>query len=71
MRKLLALFAILAFVVPTPALTQGGSGVRIRVNYYSDAGYTNQVGEYVELCNGQSYWNGQLTEYGQYSEYDC
>lgn len=69
MRKIAIALSLLAAVAPAVAFAQG-SGVRIRVTYYSGVG-GQVVGEFVELCNGSSYWNGYPTEHSAYEEYDC
>ena len=71
MKKTAIFLAALAMAIPGGVAEAQNAGVRIRINYYSDASLTNQVGEFVEFCNGSSTWNGELTEHGQYFQYDC
>ena len=72
MKKSAIILAALAMAIPgSVADAQSGSGVRIRINYYSDAAYTNQTGEFVEFCDGSSTWNGQPDIHSQYFEYEC
>lgn len=71
MKKSAILLAALAMAIPGGIADAQNGGVRIRINYYSDASLTNQVGEFVEFCNGSSTSNGELTEHSQYFQYEC
>lgn len=68
MRKIAIALSLLAAVAPAAAVSQSGSGVRIRITYYE---HGQVVGQFVELCNGTSYWNGYPTGDSSYEQYDC
>jgi hypothetical protein len=70
-KKLIMMLTFLAAIAPAAALAQSGNGIRIRIDYYSDAMMTNAVGQSVELCDGTTYSNGYPTEYSTYEEYEC
>lgn len=71
MKRMAIILAALAMAVPSSiAEAQNGSGVHIRIIYYSSPGY-NPVGEFVQFCDGSSTWNGEVTEHSQYYQYDC
>ena len=72
MRRIAFLLALAVVGSGTLASAQGtGSGVRIKIEYYSDPGLANQTGEFVEFCDGTSAMNGRPDIYSTYMEYSC
>ena len=72
MKKTAIFLAALAMAIPGGvAQAQNGSGVFIRIIYYSGGAGGVPVGEFVQFCDGSSTWNGELTEHSQYFQYEC
>lgn len=66
--KKLKLFALAATALAliSPAAAQSGYGYYYRIQYFSDATKTTQVGSYIYLCNGAERATGIQT--GFYTE---
>ena len=70
-RAITAMASALLATSSIPAGAAGGSGVREQTVFYSDAGFTNVVGEFTVFCDGSSTMWGTVDIHSTYVNYDC
>jgi hypothetical protein len=63
MKKLVLAMVCAGLALAPGAATAQSVGIRIHWLYFSDAGMQEQVGEFVQYCDGSSFWNGYPTGY--------
>lgn len=72
MKQISVLLTALAMIVPnTAALAQVGNGISTITKYYSDFEWENQVGVFIEYCDGTTYFSGTISIYSSYQQYQC
>ena len=72
MKRLRIFVAALALAASgSTAMAQEGSGILRKIEFFSDAAYTDQTGEFVEFCDGTSTMNGQPDIHSRVFEYSC
>lgn len=62
---------LLTIFATSSVATAQGNGIRLKINYFSDASLSNQTGEYVQLCDGTIYFNGHPDDHSTYFEGAC